>query len=237
VWSPAPARLALDGDEVHVWRASLDVEAACRERLAGTLAADETLRAARFRRPRDRDRFVTGRGILRALLGRYLGMAPVAVTLAYGPAGKPFTPGSDVAFSVAHSDGLALLAFARGRAVGVDVERRDPARAELAVAERFFSRGEVAMLHALPPARRPDAFFALWVHKEAYVKATGEGLAAALDRFTVRLDPGGASLVDAPSGWSLRTLAPGPGYAGALAFHGNELHLACHDWYCPDRAP
>src|SRR5947199_8162120 len=48
-WSPPPQPLALGSDEVHVWRALLDVTAAQGEALAQTLAADEWTRTQRFR--------------------------------------------------------------------------------------------------------------------------------------------------------------------------------------------
>jgi hypothetical protein len=40
-WPPAPGILALESDEVHLWRATLDKRAALVESLWQTLAADE----------------------------------------------------------------------------------------------------------------------------------------------------------------------------------------------------
>ena len=77
--------------------------------------------------------------------------------------------------------------------------------------------------------KRVDAFFACWTRKEAYIKATGEGLSASLDTFRVTLRPcevpsfvhidGNAS--EARS-WSLYSLRPAEGYIGALAFRGRR---------------
>jgi hypothetical protein len=61
-------------------------------------------------------------------------------------------------FNLSHSGNLALYAFTRGRAVGVDVEliREMPDADDLA--ERFFSVTETALLRALPLDRRSLAF-------------------------------------------------------------------------------
>jgi amino acid adenylation domain-containing protein len=136
-------------------------------------------------------------------------------------------------FNLSHSDGWALVAVARGREVGVDVER---CRAELAagIAERFFAPDEVAALAAQPPPRRAAMFFTLWTLKEAYAKARGAGLGRPLDRFSVRVDDRGRVRLrdrdDATARWSLRTLAPGAGYAGAVAAAGAGWRLRCWTW-------
>src|SRR5208283_3082224 len=92
-------------------------------------------------------------------------------------------------FNVSHTAGLALLAFARGRKIGIDVERirRDFGTAE--IAERFFSKAERAALRELPQEQRHEAFFRCWTRKEAFIKALGEGLSHPLDQFDVSLDP------------------------------------------------
>ena len=89
----------------------------------------------------------------------------------------------------------------------------------------------------LPVDAQPEAFFACWTRKEAYVKARGEGLALPLDRFDVTLVPGEpAALVrtadDAreASRWSLQALAPGRGYVGAVAVEGHAGRLRCWQW-------
>ena len=66
----------LEPRTVDVWSGSLDQPAGVRDRLGSLLSADERERAARFRFDRDRERYVVGRGLLRSLLGRYVGVAP-----------------------------------------------------------------------------------------------------------------------------------------------------------------
>jgi 4'-phosphopantetheinyl transferase len=107
-------RLPLQKGEVHVWRAELSVSPGRLKTLGAVLAPEEQSRADRFRFPRDRDRFVAGRGILRELLGRYLDQEPQAVRLATTTYGKPILalgPDGEAApalqFNLSHADGLA----------------------------------------------------------------------------------------------------------------------------------
>jgi len=240
VWNNPPATLSLGSDEVHVWRASLHLEASRLESLLPTLAEDERARAARFYFPKDRDHFVAGRGILRALLARYLGAHPADLRFRYSPKGKPaLVPEFDAGalrFNVSHSHGLALYAVTRGHDLGVDVERIQP-RLEERIAERFFSPREVAALQTLPPPLQHEAFFACWTRKEAYIKATGEGLSLGLDQFAVSLVPGEPAALLWTEGdpqearrWCLHALDPGPGYAAAICVGGHDWRLACWQW-------
>jgi len=191
------------------------------------LSADERERAARFRIERGADRYAVGRGALRMLLGRYTGTEPGALVFQYNGFGKPELTGSDVCFNLSHSHDIALVAVARGRAVGVDVERiREQVMIDR-IAERFFASGEARAVAALPPDRQVRAFFNCWTRKEAWIKARGEGLSIPLNSFEVTLAPGEpARLVatrpdeEEASRWTLRDLPCGPEFAAALAVAG-----------------
>jgi len=241
VWSPPPPDLALGSDAVHVWRAAADPTGSALEDLRHTLARSEQARADRFAFRRDRDRFVTRRGRLRAILGRYLAVDPGRLRFNDGAGGKPaLAPefdGRRLRFNVSASGGLVLYAVTRGREIGVDLEAIQPAIAQERIPEYFFSPREVAALRALPAEAQTEAFFACWTRKEAYVKARGEGLALRLDGFDVSLVPGEPAALLCTGGdaqeasrWSLQALAPGRGYAGALAVEGHTWRLECFEW-------
>jgi 4'-phosphopantetheinyl transferase len=238
-WTPPPDDLLISGGEVHVWRVPLDFPGAVLQPLAATLNLEERARADKFFFDRDRNAYITARGVLRQLLGCYLQRPPSGLQFAYESRGKPFlaSPSADqpLNFNVAHSRNIALLAFTAGPPVGVDVEfiRTDIASEEIAV--RYFAPQEVAELHALPPEQRPTAFFLGWTRKEAYVKALGDGLQIPLASFCVSLTPAQPATLESADGdrWSLRNLSPGPGYAGALLAEGKDWTLRCFDWQPP----
>lgn len=231
VWHAPPADPRLAEGEAHVWRLSLDeASESGLERLVDLLQTDERERADRFRKRADRDRFVLGRGGLRAILGRYTGVEPRTLEFATGPHGKPELAGagsgSRVAFNLSHSDGWVLLAFARDRWIGIDVERIR-AISDGQIARRFFAPGETVALEASPPEERPSAFFACWTRKEAVAKALGRGLSLPLDDFEVSVRPdeparliGCGTEMGDPSDWFLRSFDVGAGYEAAVAIVG-----------------
>jgi 4'-phosphopantetheinyl transferase len=125
-----------------------------------------------------------------------------------------------------------VLAFARWREVGVDVEkvRRDVELEQ--IARRFFSAHEQMQLAALPADERVDAFFRCWTRKEAYIKATGDGLSLPLTQFDVSLanEPGNTLLATRPdeseaSRWALQEVSTAPGYTAALCAQGHGWKL------------
>ncbi|HEV2669469.1 MAG TPA: 4'-phosphopantetheinyl transferase superfamily protein [Gemmatimonadales bacterium] len=185
----------MEHHEVQSWCVPLDVP---RETVAccyATLSADERARSGRLRFAADRRRFIVARGSLRQLLGRCLDTAPGGIRFAYNAFGKPaLSPecGSRLTFNLSHSADLALIAIARDRDVGVDLEciRADFDYAE--IARSCFSEEELD----------PQTFFRYWTRREAYVKARGEGLPD---------DP-----VEICGDWSFFTLQPAPGYVGTV---------------------
>ncbi|MBR8838429.1 MAG: 4'-phosphopantetheinyl transferase superfamily protein [Stigonema ocellatum SAG 48.90 = DSM 106950] len=241
LWTPAPANLVLSKDEVHVWCASLDQSASRFQQLTKTLSQDEQLRADRFRFEKHRQRFIIGRGVLRAILGRYMNIEPSQLRFCYGSHGKPAlataSPTGMLDFNLSHSGGVALYAFARDRQIGIDIESLRPVSEVEQIADRFFSIREYEELRAFPPSQQHNAFFRYWTLKEAYVKATGLGLSLPLNKFEVSLAPGDSAVllktsVDAqvPDHWSLMELSVGHGYAAAIAVKGDSWRLKYWQW-------
>lgn len=237
-WQAPPVTLTLADDEVHVWRASLNLPPAQIQHLRSVLAADEQARAERFHFQKDRDHFIVARGVLRLILGRYLTRDPEHLVFRYNSYGKPaLVPAESeepLCFNVSHSHELALYAVSRGREVGIDLEHIRSGVDIDHIAARFFAPGEVSTLRTLPATVRNEAFFRCWTRKEAYIKARGEGLSLPLDQFEVTLTPGQpAALMSTPgdpreaSRWSLQDLTPALGYVAALAVEGYGWQLAC----------
>jgi len=123
-WATPPPGLVLGSAEVHVWRARLDVPPEGVRALEPMLASAERQRAARFRWPADRHRFIVARSALRAILAGYLRLDPRGIHLTADIRGKPRLASADaLCFNLSHSADLALYALARHCEVGVDLER------------------------------------------------------------------------------------------------------------------
>ena len=214
------------GREVHVWSVELEASATSAEAYSRSLSADETQRASRFRFEHLKRDFTFSRGVLRALLGRYLGTEPSRIRFAYGPRGKPRVafPETALEFNLAHSGRFASYAFAVGCELGLDIEEVKPISDQEGIVRQFFSPEECAEWLELNPAQRDEAFFRCWTSKEAYIKALGDGLSMPLDSFRVSLRPEVPAMLihaagdpDAASRWTMRALSPADGYSGTLA--------------------
>lgn len=234
-WVLPPRSLDLGADEVHVWLSrvgwvppdALRVPDAARER------------AQTYRREQDRARSLLAHAALHALLPAYADLAPSGIELdrtcrhCGGAHGKPRLAGpgaaTDVRFNLSHADDVVLLAFARGREVGVDVEAVRPFD-HGGVAEVVFAPAERAALAALPPERRDAAFFRLWTRKEAYAKMTGLGLASGADGLDVTSpDPSSWAGAGGPAA-SLVELDVGPAYSAALVVEGGPVKARTLAW-------
>jgi len=175
--------------EVQCWtlNLALDEPPADAQRL---LSADEQARAARYKFDSDRNRFLHVRTTLRSLLGRYTGQAPEQLQFEFNEHKKPCLPKSDsavdVRFNVSHSGSTALLAFAAGVDLGVDVEFHRELSDMLSVANWCLSEEQFADFESITPlAEQRQAFFRFWTRKEALIKAIGKGLAQPLKEFDV----------------------------------------------------
>ncbi|MEH2466546.1 4'-phosphopantetheinyl transferase HetI [Nostoc sp.] len=230
LWLPAPTDLTLLPDEIHVWRIDLDQPEPQLQNLAATLSSDEIARAERFYFQEHRQRFIAGRGILRTILGRYLDIKPSQVQFNYQHRGKPVLADafadSGLAFNLSHSQELGLCAVNCTRQIGVDLEYIRPMSDLEALAKRFFLPREYEMLRSLSPSEQQKVFFRYWTCKEAYLKATGDGLAQ-LEQVEVSLTLTEPAKLQISEDWSLFELLPANNYLAAVAIENFDWHLKC----------
>jgi 4'-phosphopantetheinyl transferase len=228
--------LTLAENQIDIWRIHLAGHNGGVQHCRLLLSPDEIQRADRFYLETHRRRFTASRSAMRQILGCYGGLAPEKLTFSYGPRGKPELSGkleqSGIRFNLSHSNDVALLAVAQGLTLGVDIEFINSEFAVEEVAERFFSPSEVRRLQAVPPCEKPDAFFACWTRKEAYIKALGGGLSVPLDSFEVAFGSGIPTALlqvsDDPGElmrWSLYDIDAVEGYRAALAVEGKGHQL------------
>ncbi len=235
------AGLTLPENEVHVWRMRLDVPVARMLQLARTLSPAELDRASRFHSLCDRNRFMARRGILRQICSAYLAIEPAQLAFDCGAWGKPYLSKElergNLRFSMSCSHMTVLYAFARGREVGVDIERVRSDVEWQSIAALCLSSREVALLRVLPRAAQTGAFFTLWTRKEAYVKARGTGLSTPLNRIDVLGRRSHCGVLARTNGkweepWfgSLQDLDVGRHDVAALAVEEQGLRIVSREW-------
>ena len=233
---------------VHVWRLRLDVDDARFDDLSSkfakagcrVLASDELKRASRFHFDKDRVRFTRCRTVLRLLLARYLEVEPADIRFTYSPRDKPEVAADqnprNLRFNVSHSADMALIAVGVQDSLGVDIERvrLDVNTAELS--ERFFSARERENLRPIPEKLRVAAFYAVWTRKEAFLKATGEGLGFPLSHFSVSVHPEVEPRIEEIGGdtntakrWSLLDVLAADGFRSAVAIERPNVTIATFD--------
>lgn len=232
---------SLPADEIHIWYGFLDQSESEYLSFIQTLSIDERMRAGRFHFQEDRKRFIARHGMLRMLLGCYLGVKASEIQFYHGKNGKPaitetFGKGT-IQFNLSHSNGVALFAFARNHEIGVDIEHiRDTPEIEQ-IMEQFFSIKENEVMRSLPGSQKREAFFNGWTCKEAFVKALGDGLSLPLDKFDVSLVPGESAELLRIEGdsieasqWSIQNFKPAPDYVGALAVKSSLFEIKHLQW-------
>jgi 4'-phosphopantetheinyl transferase len=229
--------MLITSSEVHVWRAELDRPSTDIKQFVQILAPEEQQRAERFRFEKDRKKFVVARGLLRTILARYLSRygvtSPDQVVFSYSNKGKPAIanayPAGELCFNVSHSHQMALYAIALNRQVGIDLEYIRSIDA-VALAQRFFLPSEAAMIQSLIGADQHQAFFKVWTQKEAYLKATGDGLGRLASVEVALTEPMRLVSVDGnvqiAAQWFVQEIAVNPGcaidYAAALVAKGTQ---------------
>jgi len=227
LWSCTPTDSRLLRRDLQVWAAWLDVTGDGSTKFWSTLSNQERDRAARLASECERTRFVAARGLLRVLLGSSLSADPQSLEFLYSTKGKPSLGGayarSGLQFNLAHSRGLAVFAVVRDRIVGVDVEQLRPIPDLSDLIKRYLSPGECAELKRLSGDAELRGFLPIWTRKEAWLKATGEGITELLGKIDVLGPSGTEKTCGEPQDGSptqrlrLYDLAPAPGFLGALA--------------------
>jgi 4'-phosphopantetheinyl transferase len=193
--------------------------------LSRYLSVPERERASRFKFAEDRDAFIAAHALLRCMLSEEAGPAPEEWRFQQADGGKPEidrSMGQDgLQFSLSHARGLVACAVTRRCALGIDVEYYARPIPAIGLAERFFARSEAEWLASQPAADRNRMFCRLWTLKEAYLKATGQGLAIPLNSFFFTLDPISvaftAAQTESGQDWQFAERDPCTGHALSLA--------------------
>lgn len=203
---------------IEVTPFSLDEESVLPLALACSwLNEEELARAESFRFEVHRNRYLRGRGLMRALLGRRLGLDPAALAFAVGDKGKPSLVGDSTGFNLSHSEGRGVLAIGDLEHLGIDIEGYDRRVDHAGLARRCFRDPEIAWMESFPPDERHLGFFRIWTAKEARMKATGEGFQLAPKRIELAF----------ADGFAVRCIEPAEPSAHLVAVRLSDEGAAC----------
>jgi 4'-phosphopantetheinyl transferase len=186
------AKTALDPCTVRVrWLAVEAEETPHLVRWRGMLDPEEIARADRYRFAADRNIYTAAHALARFMLSEATGLPPRTWRYVAGEFGKPALAAEflkwNLHFNISHTRGLAACAIAR-QEIGIDVERADRT-IDLGIAQHYFAPEEVRILNSVSPGQEGKVFFRFWSLKEAFIKATGEGLSRSLDSFSFSFEP------------------------------------------------
>lgn len=152
------------------------------------LDASERDRAGQRRFADDREALALTYALHRLFVAASLGVAPESITIARDAEGAPYLPGITlhgraVHTSLSHADGVAAFALCALGPVGIDIEAAFRASELPGIATSVCHPSELQSLANLPEPARSRALLALWVRKEALLKAEGIGLAREMCSF------------------------------------------------------
>jgi 4'-phosphopantetheinyl transferase len=182
----------------------------------------EKTRAEKFKSVQLQQRYVTAHGCLRNILAHHLNVSPETIRIEKTVQGKPYLVDyPELAFNLSHTGDHLLVAVAENCQLGVDIEqcKYRPILADLV--HRCFGTEEITYWQQLPEAEQLGAFYQFWTRKEAFVKATGFGIALGLRECVLNPEyPHTFLAVPASCGlasdWHSRDIAVGEGMCAAL---------------------
>lgn len=230
--------IAIGHDEAQVWGVLLEIADSELPQATSVLSREEQERAEQLISGGHRRRSIAAHAMLRAILSRYCGASPAQLAIRRTPDGKPvLSDYPSIRFNLTHSHGRALIAVARDREVGVDLEQVRREVDVVRLAKRFLSERDLTFIEQGDPAQRHERFLKAWVAREAVFKTDGRGMTFPLHRDYLELTG------DGTKGWlvlgdpasdekrrPVRFLALDPGWIGAVAAEGTDWTVTVCNW-------
>jgi len=164
--------------EIHLWLIDIPKNLGLLSEFYQILSPNERLKANSLRLPHVRGKYVLTAVARRILLSGYLGINATELQIRLTAKGMPYLEYPSVnplRFSISHTTALTAIAFARSQEIGVDLELIDYTLPARTMAESALTDKEMNLLAPLAKDQYVAAFYRLWVRKEAYLKAVGEG--------------------------------------------------------------
>lgn len=172
----------LSAGQVHVYLFDISAQLLRESDLIRLLSLDERNRASRYHQKKDKQRFIISRAMQRHILSSYIDIDPSLLKFTSRANGKPcLTKDWDwLHYNISHSGDHILLMVSRTQ-VGADIEWIDLDFNFKELLEGSFNK--IEMDYILEKDSR-SRFYELWTRKEAFFKATGQGLTDDLPLFS-----------------------------------------------------
>ena len=220
--------LTLGVNDIHVWQVAVDqVNPENISRFRSIMSASELERNQRYRFEKNRFADCVTRALLRTTLSKYAPRDSAQWAFTVGDHGKPeiATPPIPLRFNLSHTTAHIVCAVTPEYDLGIDIEDTLRTNDVLAIADRYFSEAEMAELQQLSNTeQKTDRFFDYWTLKEAYMKASGEGISLGLGNFSFSFAAEntisisfGEKLQDDPSQWCFKLTSPSDNHRMAVA--------------------
>jgi len=162
------------GSGVHIFRLSVNNHLEQLEFYTKILDSEELLRASKFFRNEDRERFIICRAVLKKLTGLYLKRTPELIKIIPDSNKKPVIKDyRHLHFNVSHSAECIVFAISDST-VGIDVEYINDNFNYGLIAQSCFTIAEINYINE--SCHPVNEFFKLWTRKEALLKADGKAL-------------------------------------------------------------
>jgi 4'-phosphopantetheinyl transferase len=226
----------VDNRAISLWQGEITATEADYPHYWRILDQAEQHQANAFKNEQLRRRYVEIHARLRILLGNAVNANPEQLRIHKAEYGKPYLADyPELAFNLSHTANKMVVAIAYDCELGVDIELCRARENLAALVDKCFAEEEKSHWQQLPESQQTYAFYRFWTRKEAFVKATGRGIALGLEQCVINPE-NPKELLRIPkdyglaSGWLMQDVDLGESICGALAAKNKDNnHIAWID--------
>jgi 4'-phosphopantetheinyl transferase len=221
---------------VDLWRGELCNEETLYQEYWNILGEAEQAHAGQLGAALQRQRYIEVHGRLRKILAQTVNESPSKISIKKTEHGKPYLADNpEVVFNLSHSANTLVIAVSRNCQLGIDIEHCKQRTNLQGLVDKCFSEEESAYWRTLPEAQKMHEFYRFWTRKEAFVKATGRGIALGLHQCVINPE-NPAKFLSIPkeyghaSTWSVWDMSIGDEICGALVADTSISTIRRKDW-------
>lgn len=213
----------MERNVISLWQGEVRAQESDYPRFWAMLSQAERKRSANFLNQKNHQRFVEIHARLREILASIVDVNPARLRILRAQYGKPYLADyPEISFNLSHTGNKMAVAAAQYCELGIDIELCKPRPNFAALVEKCFGEEEQHYWRQLPEIQQPQAFYRFWTRKEAFVKATGRGIALGLKACVINPEKPGEFLsipeeFGQPADWRIVDISMSAKICGALA--------------------